>query len=638
MNKNKPAATNIAARSAVFGAPTTVNEEQRSVDFTLCTGNSVRVFDYDSWSVIKESLALDGLRLPSGRNQVPLLDTHDSSSVQNIFGSVKNIRQEQGGIVGTLHFSTDDSSARAFELVKQGHLTDGSIGYIVKKYKNIKEGESYTHNGAVYEGAQRLVTEFELKEFSLAPIGADVGAVSRNLIPQKELFDMPEITNPNEVKPAERAEAKVVSVDTKALEQEAKTRAVQFVTTVRNECRALGLDDTAEAEIMAFDTLEAARAAMIEKVAKTTKPINQRNIEIVADDGTKFRAAAVDGMLLRAGLKVATPAAGAESLRFGFKALARECVERNNINTRGMSDERIFELALRSTMPYQSKSDFSNVLLDASNKAIMLGWQGVKSTYEAFCKIGSVSDFKTHNRVRLSDAPTMVKVGENGELQRKSFSDAGATVSADTYGVVFGISRQALIDDDLGVFNTIPLMIGARARQQINAFAYDLLAANKLSDGTTACFSSGNGNLAASGAAPSATTLSAARIALMKQTDINGTKLNIEPAFVICGANNADNVIIMLSSEYLPGNENAKNPFYNLAQPIIDANITGNEWYVAANPIFPSIEIVFLNGQQTPTIEELPPTEVLGMTMRAYLDWGGSILDFRGLYKNPGQA
>ncbi len=626
---------------AVANIPNSFNKEQRSVDFILSTGDPVRVFDYDSWSIIRESLVPEGMQLPEGRKQVPLLDTHDNSSVQNILGSVRNIRQDGNGIPGTVVFATDDESERAMNLVEEGHLTDGSVGYQILEYRNVKEGEMFEHLGRTYTGPQRVVTKWLLKEFSLAPIGADVGAKARNEnFSLEEKSNMEEnVTNQPEAQTRSNAEPEVQSkpaVDVENIRKEAEKEVLQRVSTIQNECRALGFSEIEEAEFIALGNVDSARSAMIKKMAAKSKPVNQRNVEMFEDESVKFRKAATDGLLLRAGVKVKNTAAGAESLRLGFKALARECVERSGISTRALSDEKIFELALHRTIPFQGTSDFSYILLDASNKAVMAGYDAIPSTFEQFCKIGSVSDFKAHNRARLSDSPDLAKVGQGGELQRKSFSDAGASVAAETYGAVFGITRQALINDDLSLFNDIPMMIGARARQQINAFAYALLAANKLSDGTTACFSSDNGNLATLSAAPSAASLSAARLAMMSQTDISGTKLNMAPAFIIAGPQQADNVFIMMNSEYLPGNENARSPYFNLARPIIDANITGKEWYLAASPIYPTIEIVFLNGVQTPTIEELPPTEILGMTMRAFIDYGGSVLDYRGMYKNAG--
>ena len=60
-------------------------------------------------------------------------------------------------------------------------------------------------------------------------------------------------------------------------------------------------------------------------------------------------------------------------------------------------------------------------------------------------------------------------------------------------------------------------------------------------------------------------------------------------------------------------------------------------WYLASNPNdCGTIEVSYLNGKDTPTLESAVSFENLGMNFRIYMDYGVNILDYRGLYKNNG--
>ena len=49
------------------------------------------------------------------------------------------------------------------------------------------------------------------------------------------------------------------------------------------------------------------------------------------------------------------------------------------------------------------------------------------------------------------------------------------------------------------------------------------------------------------------------------------------------------------------------------------------------------IEIDYLNGQEIPTIRRMESAGQLGFVWDIYLDWGISVMDYRGIVKNPGK-
>lgn len=157
-----------------------IDEEARSVEAVLSTEQPTQVVDMREWRVIDEVLRADGLQIPS---QVPLLDSHMRGGVDNVLGSVRNVRVENDQIVGRLFFAThNDRAEQAWEMTRQGHLTDVSVGYRVESYVDIPSGGSETVKGKQYRAGNRklrITTKWSTREVSLVPIGADDAAKIR---------------------------------------------------------------------------------------------------------------------------------------------------------------------------------------------------------------------------------------------------------------------------------------------------------------------------------------------------------------------------------------------------------------------------------------------------------------------------
>lgn len=158
----------------------TVNEDARTVDAVLSTERAVEMWDWRSGGMIDEVLLADGVELP---RQLPLLDTHSRYRLSDVLGSIRNIRQEGSDTVGTLHFASgDDEVDRVWNKVRQGHLTDVSVGYRVTEYIDIQPDSKASVNGREFAAGNRpmrVATKWKLREASMVPIGADEAAKLR---------------------------------------------------------------------------------------------------------------------------------------------------------------------------------------------------------------------------------------------------------------------------------------------------------------------------------------------------------------------------------------------------------------------------------------------------------------------------
>lgn len=157
-----------------------LDEATRSVEAVLSTETRATVFDPESFRVIEEVLIAGGFE---AADQIVLLANHNRWSLDDVLGSIRQMRVNGKKIIGRLYFAEgDDSADRAWNKVKQGHLTDVSLGYRPVEAVDIPPGTSQTVDGRRYTAGQRtlrITTKWRAREGSLVPIGADEAAKIR---------------------------------------------------------------------------------------------------------------------------------------------------------------------------------------------------------------------------------------------------------------------------------------------------------------------------------------------------------------------------------------------------------------------------------------------------------------------------
>ena len=98
----------------------TAEPEKRSVGVVVATENPVERYDSSRGIVLREVLEMDGIELRGGRNQLPIVDSHDRSTVANVLGSVRNLRDDGDELVGEAYFASDEESQRAYQKLLDG--------------------------------------------------------------------------------------------------------------------------------------------------------------------------------------------------------------------------------------------------------------------------------------------------------------------------------------------------------------------------------------------------------------------------------------------------------------------------------------------------------------------------------------
>jgi len=294
----------------------------------------------------------------------------------------------------------------------------------------------------------------------------------------------------------------------------------------------------------------------------------------------------------------------------------------------------------RASGGLHSTSDFGSILATVAQRGLSTGYAEAEETFDLWTGTGYAGDFRPINRVDLGLFPNLDKVGEGGEYSYATVGDSGVAVQVATYGKMFAISRQAIVNDDLDQFTKIPRLMGRAAKRTIGGLVYGIINANPNMQDTIPLFHASHGNLAGTGAVMSETSLGAARAAMARQTDAAGiaTGIGVVPKFLLVPPELLDLAFKLTTAETTPGDAGRPpNAVRNIATPISDGRLTGSAWYLAADPAqTDTIEVTYLNGNKEPVLEQRQGWSVDGAEFKIRIDAGVKALHWRGLYKNPG--
>lgn len=397
------------------------------------------------------------------------------------------------------------------------------------------------------------------------------------------------------------------------------------------------------------------REAILDGMIQGGAPIPQGGrVEITSDAADKFRAAAGDALVMRSGIEVESPAEGAGDLMgmslrdMAIESLAAE--GHTGLNRR--SSEEIYNLASRQF--FNPTAAFPAILDNAINKAYVEGHKKVAVTFDRWTKKGSLKDFKTaDNNYLAGPAGEFLEVPEGGELKHDVPGDARRPArKLKTYGRQFTLTRQAFINDDIDLVTKIPARYAASARKTINKQCCQIMVSGPAIYDGTPLFSKAHGNLVKTGTGITQASMQIMIMALQTQKDEFGEAIIVRPAKILVPIGYAFDMYTMFYSPTIntEGNTQAVNPLYRYREQIeiieeptlnILCGGFGNvmPWFlIGAADDTDFIEVDYLNSKEIPTIRRMETPGTLGFVWDIYLDWGITVMDFRGAVKNPGVA
>ncbi|HRU04321.1 MAG TPA: Mu-like prophage major head subunit gpT family protein [Candidatus Brocadiia bacterium] len=692
-------------------SPSSINKEERSVETVMTTEQPVPVWDWQRGEIVSEILVMSGASFPA---QLPLLDAHNRSSVKDQLGSVRNIRVEGDKLVGRDYFSSDEDAVRAFNKIAEGHVTDHSIGYRVLRSVTIEPGRQADIEGRVYKAPLdmplRVALAWAVKELSVVPIGADTLAKVRsvtagladpaqsekeekvmtfekwlegqgfraeelNTLQREAMRKLYETQQASANAPARAGEATAQPADQPAPDpaesaaiEAAKAAAVKAAEDVLRadaersaQIRAICGSDVPPDEV---ERLIAEKKPIAEAQSLALKYLRENRPKAVApfigsSDGSMSRDDLSCLLMMKGGHDFAERAVKV----FGEKAAERMSKRR----WMSLRDIALASLSLDGRELHHSLDDnlreaFSTtslpqILSNTANKSMLMGYEDFPQTWRQIARIMSVNSFKEHTGLRLLDDSDIEDVTDAGEIPLGKYREEYETIRVATRGRRIAITRQTIIDDDVGALTTVMQREGIGHARRLSKLSWTVWMSNgQLKDGV-ACWNANHRNLNTTRALSDA-NLSYAKAQFRKQTDAakgadgsKGNPLDIEPRFLIVPPSLEETARKLLVSTTIigwGGNTSTQMPTANIHQGSLTLiveprlenslypNYSATTWYLAAaQSVSDGLHVAFLNGVEQPTLEITPlDPSVLGIGFRSYLESGAGMMGWRTTQKN----
>jgi hypothetical protein len=597
---------------------------------------------------------LDGLSIRGGAKVY--LDHNRTSRVGHL--EAVNILGGRLRVTGVVS-STSPAAREVVADADNGYPWQASIGAGVQQVDFIGEGKSVTVNGKEFAGPINVARRSSLSEVSFVGNGADdqtSASIAANAA--KETTNMDTVTN-----------EKVEGQDTttvQAVEPEKVVTAADPVADLR--ARAAAEQERIAAVRKACGDAHPDIAA---KAIREGWDQTKTELEVLRAERPKAPAAhipdsSMSGQVLEAACMLGGKVAGVEKLfdektldaadkRFsggiGLQELLLEAAWANGFTGRNFRDSRaVLRYAFaRDIQAGYSTIDIGGILSNVSNKFLLEGFFSVERVWRSICAVRNVSDFKTVTSYRLIGKDQYQPVAPGGELKHGTLGEETYSNKADTVGLLLSIDRRDIINDDLGAITAVPRKLGRGSGLKINDVFWTIFLAN------SAFFTAGNKNYISG-----ATTvlgidgLTEAEVKFMDQTDGDDKPTGVMPSILLVPtALSALGTVLFKSLEIRDntankGQHTIANPHQGkfrteVSRYLANCHYTGNSakaWYLLADPNdLPVIEVAFLNGQESPTIETAEADfNVLGVQMRGYHDFGVALQDPRGGLKSKGEA
>lgn len=631
----------------------TIDREARTVEIVWTTGATVRRYDHWREEYFDEQLivspeAVDLTRLNSG---APFLNQHSSWSLSDVLGVVERAwlaGSEGRALIRFPKEGVNPAADQIFELMADGIIRNISAGYSITKVEREKR-----------DGQPTLwrVVEWQPYEISAVSVGADDGAKTRaddgaKTYPVTFLDRASSAPNTESSMPNPVESPAVPQVETRAAPV-ADTAAAIAAATTAERARVRDLNDIATRSGLVADVLaraidagtdvEAFRRTAFDHLAAQadqTRTSTAAPGRVIEDERDKLVEGATRGLLMRAGRD------GGERNEFTGMSLARlaeESLVRSGVKIQRRGLPMVGD-AFQQRGGAHSSGDFPLILENVVNKSMLSGWDQADTTYQIWTKKGSLSDFKTASRYGVGPLPLLAKKAEGSKYEYASLGESKATVMLGTYGQMFAITRELVINDDMNALSDIPMKQGRAARLTVDMLPYALITANAAWQGGVALFHANRKNLAGAAAIPSAASFAAAAKAMRTGHNEGAdgkTRLRIAAKYGLFPEALRFDVLKLLASgtELGQSNPNIVNPVKNFVEPVFSDwldDASAAAWYFAADKINDTVEVSFLDGNDSPFLDQQQGWTVDGTEFKVRIDAGASVLDPRGLYKNAG--
>ena len=621
-------------------APDTVNAEERTAEVVWTTGAQVRRASWSRGDYIEElSLAPSAVRLDRLNSGAPLLDAHSSMELRNVIGVVERAWLNGSEGRALVRFSRRDDVEPIFQDVRDGILRNISVGYKTHKTERDETGPV---------PVERAV-DWEPHELSLVPIPADAGAQVRS-------DDSPNIdheTEPSKDSPmdetrmqeapaeARGAEAAVTETETRATAPAVDAQAIlaserKRVADINDACRKAGLDAQFSERLVADGTsIGDARAAIIEAMyqRQQSQPQTQARMDVTADHGEKRAEAMLHALEARSGLRKWDEGGAREYLGTTLLDMARECVERSGVTTKGMSKEDLAGRAMHST------TDFPLLLTSIQRVTLKGAYEAERQTWRPLAEQRNLPDFREMKEIEVGGQMLPEELKEQGEYKAGTVQEQGGSWKLSEYGKKVVVGRRLIINDNLGYISRIIQVLGRGVATFEANQMWALITGNaKCTSDNLALFHANHANTGTG--AISVTSISEARQKMRNQKDFTGKNpLYVTPRYILLPTT-LETTFDQFNSAIQPTQISNVNIFSGylekIVEPRLDASSTAQFYIVGDYPGVDKLVYGYLEGEGGPSIESVSGRDPDGVTTYLRHSFGCHVPQHQAFYRSTG--
>lgn len=588
---------------------------------------------------------------------VPTTIDHSRQS-KDVWGVIDELRFERvGGVKALIGRGRVDGTAEAMA-VAVPRLRNGSarfsIGARVHRWQDPSSGSELSR-----------ATDWEMGETSLVVVGMDSASIMRSptestitdppmpdentLAGADPAIIKPEIERAAPVAPAPQPQP-VPAVDHSEIERSAAE--VRRERDVLRACVNAGISSDKADELVRSgksyqDCVGEIFTLMRDSLSAAPAGHPAARISVTRDEGDTITRAITDTLDYRLNTIKAPTEIGRKFARRRSLDLLESYLVSRGVNTDGLSGGQIIDRAFHST------SDFPNILSDSANKRLLAGYEEEPQTFKPFCMQRNLPDFKPYNNVQLQGRMTLARTLEGGEYTGMTLTEGKATWQLATYTGKVLWTRQMIINDDLGAFESMITKAGRGARTTESDVVWGLLTSGTLTaspagggavtgiDGQL-LFITAHSNVGTGVIGTAA--VNTARTVMGVQKDIAGNDLNLFPSYVL-----VPTALATAAEQYFyapafsPAAEvgaNGPNVFAGRVQVIAENRLQTRSnalWYMVADPRrIETIEYGYLAGEEGPQISVTDRRDPDGAEMLVRMDFGAAVQDFRGFYRSTG--
>lgn len=313
-----------------------------------------------------------------------------------------------------------------------------------------------------------------------------------------------------------------------------------------------------------------------------------------------------------------------------LRELARASLVDRGVSVSGQNAMSMVGLAFT-----HSSSDFGQILIDVAHKSLLKGWEAAAENFDQFTSHGTLTDFRPAKRVGLGDFGHLPQVGEGEEYTYGTIGDEGASVALATYGQLFSITRQAILNDDMHLLTKIPEKMGQAARATIAKLVFALLTGNAKAQDGKALFDASHKNTITNAVLDLANIDKGIQM-MNGFVNARGEPLAIEPEFMLLPTSMYTRGLQLIKSASVEGadaNSGIINPLRDIVTPVKSARLQAADeksWYLINKE---AIEVSYLDGIDTPYMEQQNGFTVDGVSTKVRIDAGVNVIDYRGIVK-----